>query len=233
MINIFILLGLLRDILSVIGTLFAVYQGLIHFYPEKTHLFENKLFKPIKKFSNRNSIMSFKFFKSCSISLDVTKESFCNELENFFANEKNILINSYDDKVKIHFNKNNVSFDYIIYFEMNNSSEEFIDSILINQNSEIKLKDVKTFLENSFWVLKDILNLQFIEDTSNKIEVVISSSKFTFFDNTFNILGNNILGNQWNISKEGDLTQISSNVLLNLDSINKIMDLILLNIKTT
>ena len=115
---------------------------------------------------------------------------------------------------------------------MNNSSEEFIDSILINQNSEIKLKDVKIFLENSFWVLKDILNLQFIEDTSNKIEVVISSSKFTFFDNTFNILGNNILGDQWNISKEGDLTQISSNVLLNLDSINKIMDLILLNIKT-
>lgn len=232
MINFLTVLELIRDIFSVIGTLFAVYQALIHFYPEKTHLFENKLFKHLKRITNRNALISFKFFKSYTVISDVTKKAFYNDLENFFSNETNILINNSSDEIKIHFNKNEVSFDYIIFFEMEDTGE-FIDSILINQNSEIKLKDVKTFLENSFWILKDILNLQFIGNTSKKIEVVISSEKFTFFDNTFNILGNNILGNEWNISKEGDLTQISSNVLLNLDSINKIMELILLNIKTT
>ena len=226
------LFDVLRNILSLIGSLFAVYQGFIRIYPQKTHLLENKLFKPIKKFTNRNSIISFKFFKACSLKQNVTKESFCNDLEKFFANKKNIIIKPYDDKVEVHFNKSDISFDYIIHFDMNNDYGDFIDSILINQNSEVKLKNVKTFLENSFWILKDLLSIFSINHYSEKIEVVISSQKFTFFDNTFNILGDSILGNQWNISKEGDITQISSNVPSDLDIIDKIIDLILLNITT-
>ncbi len=223
------LIQLVIAILTLIGTLFTVYQGIIHFWPEKEYIIRYKLTKPIKKWINRNLPIDISFFKSCIITEKVDKELIFNEIKSLFSSKQNILVEFDKEYIKIHFNEVNFSFDYIITFEEYNAFNESEEYILIKQNSTVAFKDMSSFLNNSFWILRDLMDLDYFKDNTKKIEIVLSSKKFTFFDNTLRIFGD-INGNNWSISKNNDISLISMNVFYNLDSIEKVIEIILLNL---
>ena len=223
------LVQLIITILTLIGTLFTIYQGIVYFWPEKEYLIRYKLTKPIKKWINRSLPIDILFFKSCTITENIDKELIFNEIKNLFSNKNNILVEFDNACIKIHFNEINFSFDYVITFEEYDSFDEFDEYMLIKQNSTIAFKDMYSFLNNSFWILRDILELNCIKDNTKKIEMVLSSKKFTFFNNTLRILGN-INGDNWNIYKNGDISHISMNVFYDLDSIDEVIEIILLNL---
>lgn len=223
------LVQLMFTILALVGTLYTVYQAITHFWPEKEYIIRYKITKPIKKWVNRNLQINFSFFKSCDLNEDVDKELIFNEINYLFSSKQNIIVESENSDIKIHFNELNYSFDYIITFEEYESFDESVGYMLIKQNSTVNFKDVSSFLNNSFWILRDILDIDYIKDDTKKIEIVFSSNKFTFFNNTLRVLGN-INGDNWNISKDKDVFQISMNIPYNLDSINKIIEIILLNL---
>lgn len=223
------LLQVIFTILTIIGTIFTVYQAVIHFWPEKEYMIRYKITKPFKKFINRNLPINFSFFKSCDIVQNIDRQIIFNEIITLFSSKQNVVVEHNGDCLKIHFNENNFSFDYTISFEEYDSFDGWVEYILIKQSSTINFKNVFSFLSNSFWILRDLMEVEYIRDETKKIDIVMSCKKFTFFDNALKLFGD-IVGNEITIYKSEDIVHVSMNVPYNLNSIHKIMGIILLNL---
>ena len=221
--------ALFQYVLTLIGTIFTIYKIIIHFWPEKEYILRYKITKPIKKWVNRNLSINFLFYKSCELNDNINKELIFNNITSMFSHKHNIIVENNNSSIKVHFNETNFSFDYVITFEEYESFDEYREYILIKQNSTINFKDVHSFLSNSFWILRDLLEQEGINDTTKNIEIKFSSKKFTFFDNTLKLFGD-INGDNWTLSKDNNISTIFMKVPYNLDSINKIIEIILLNL---
>lgn len=219
-------------ILAFIGSVFTCYQIFIHFWPEQEYELRYKLTKPLKKWLNNDKDITFTFYKSFNTIKNFDYDIFIKNIKSLFRDYENIIVHEENQNIKVHFTKKEFSFDFIISIDgIQTDYNSYGYSVLVKQKSQIKFRNVNNFLNYSFWMLKEFVELSELIDETKNVEITMSSKDFTFFKRYMELFGGNISSNTFSIKKNSEENiQISLHCKLNIDSVEDIKEIILLNI---